>query len=101
MKYRLRIIWNYIEVGFTHLCLFFNIKKDKTVIPKGHYCYIWDDERNKKEPHSGYWVIPCRYYRSMKGQCEAGCTYVGFIGFDVGLGDQCKICGENMDYENE
>ena len=47
---------------------------------------------NQKEPINGYWIKPCKYYRSMKGH-SAACTYVGFIGFNPCLGDQCKICG--------
>ena len=34
----------------------------------------------------------------MKGH-NAGCIYVGFIGFDSCLGDQCKICGVNIGYD--
>jgi len=59
------------------------------------YCYEYDEERNKKEPTEGYWIKPCKYYRSMKKQCYAGCTYLAIIGFDVCLGDQCKLCDEN------
>ena len=60
------------------------------------YCYVFDEEREKREPHTnvGYWIKPCKYYRSMK-RYKAGCTYVGYIGWDDCLGDQCKICGEN------
>lgn len=67
------------------------------------YCYSIDVERNKKEPCSdgGYYIKHCKYYRSMKKECYGGCTYVGYIGFDFCLGDQCKICVENDGDEND
>ena len=73
----------------------FGIRKDSSVIPIGHYCYTIDEKKNISQPIDGYWIKTCKYYRSMKRQCDAGCTYVGFIGFDPCLGDQCKICGQN------
>ena len=94
--YYIRLSWYFIEIIFTKIQLFFGYRKDKSYIPVGHYCYEWDEERNKKEPTNGYWILSCKYYRSMKGH-YAGCTYVGFIGFDSCLGDQCKVCGENYD----
>jgi hypothetical protein len=103
MKYRIIIIWYYIEVGWSKFTSWLGFKKDTFVIPRGFYCYVFDNEKNIKEPHKngGYWIKSCPYYRSMKGQCNAGCTYIGFIGFDPCLGDQCKICGINEEDEIE
>ena len=84
----------YVEVAYARILCLLRINKSTSPIPEGLYCYVWDEEKNKKEPINGYWTKPCKYYRSLKRQCFAGCTYVGFIGWDVCLGDQCKICGE-------
>lgn len=67
------------------------------------YCYEYVD-RTEKEPADGYWTKPFKYYRSTPKTKGIACTYVGHIGFDVCLYDQCKICGvkdslENEDYE--
>ena len=91
------IYW--IECKYAEFLRIFKIRKDKSVIPIGHYCYTIDEEKNETNPINGYWIKTCKYYRSMKNQSDAGCTYTGFIGFDPCLGDQCKICGEN--YGNE
>lgn len=99
--YYLRVYWYYIEVYFSKFKNLLKIKKDKTIIPEGMYCYTLDEERQKIEPClNGYWIKPCKYYRSMKGN-YAGCTYVGYIGWDICLGDQCKICGENYGDERD
>lgn len=99
IKYKIKIWWYHIEVLFTKIQRLFNIRKDSSVIPVGYYCYVNDEEKNKAEPIDGIWIKPCKYYRKMRRQLDAGCTYVGLIGFDACLGDQCKICGENEDDE--
>lgn len=92
----------YVEVYFTKFQRFFGIRKDTSVIPEGMYCYEWDEEKEKRAPHpNGFWIKPCKYYRSMKRQLDGCCTYVGFIGFDPCLGDQCKICGQNYGDERD
>lgn len=99
MKYLIKTTWYYIEIGWAKLLLLFNIRRSTSPIPKNTpYCYIMDGEKNIKRPIDGYWIIPCKYYRHMKGH-NAGCIYVGFIGFDSCLGDQCKICGVNIGYD--
>jgi len=65
------------------------------------YCYEHDVERNIKEPINGYWIKPCKYYRSTNKSKGVACTYVGYFGFDVLLYDQCKICGENEEGKNK
>lgn len=92
MKHKFKIVSFYIEIAYAKILRFLHFKKDKSVIPEGYYCYVWDEDPKR---NNEYHTIPCRFYRSMKNQCYAGCTYVGFIGFDIGLQDQCKICGEN------
>jgi len=96
MIYRVKILCYYIEVLFSKLLHLFGVWYDVSIIPIGHYCYVPDNERNKEEPFDGYWISPCKYYRGMKGS-GAACVYVGFIGFDICLGDQCKICGQNIE----
>lgn len=94
---KLKIIWFYIEIGYSKLLNIFNVKRNTSLIPKGMYCYTFDGTSGTDD--SGYtWfgTNSCKYYRSMKGM-KAGCTYIGFIGWDPCLGDQCKICGENKD----
>ena len=93
IKYQLLVLRYRIEVIFTNIQMFFGFRKSIEPIPDNTpYCYIWDEERNKKEPTNGYWIKPCKYYRGMKGH-NAACTYLGIIGFDPLLGDQCKVCG--------
>lgn len=100
MKNTLLNIIYYLETRYTKLLRLFNIRKDTTVIPKGMYCYVYDDEKNEnKEPFS-YWIKTCKYYRSNDNGGIA-CTYVGFYGFDFCLYDQCKICGKNETWNDE
>ena len=101
MEYKIKLLRYYVEIVYTKLLRLFNVRRSTSPIPKGTpYCYVRDDERNKKEPIDGYWIKPCKYYRNMKGY-NAACTYVGFIGFDPCLGDQCKICGVDYGYDDE
>lgn len=67
------------------------------------YCYEYDEERNTKEPinDGGYWVKTCKYYRSTPKTKGVACTYVGYMGFDPCLYDQCKICGVKDSFESE
>lgn len=98
-----KIIWNisrfFVEIWYRiEIFLTWNFarKQDTSVIPTGFYCYTQDYEKNAKESDLGkYWIKPCPYYRQFRGKLEAGCTYVGFAGWDPCLGDQCKICGKN------
>ena len=96
------IWWCYIEVGFAKLLRFFGIRYSDLPIPKDTlYCYVIDEERNNKEPlEQGYWIKPCKYYRHINNS-NAGCVYVGFIGFDPCFADQCKICGVSEDDDEE
>jgi len=85
------IVW--IEVMFTKLQLRFNVKKDNKIIPEGLYCYSYNCDVNTEQSKTIFDmdVNICKYYRWLPG-LNAGCTYVGFIGWDPCLGDQCKIC---------
>lgn len=89
-----RYVSVFFEILYSRACIFLKINKDATVIPEGHYCYVIDEEKNKLEPIDGYWIKTCKYYRSI-GNGYAGCTYCGYIGWDICLSDQCKMCGEN------
>lgn len=85
-----------LEIVFHKL---FIRKHDETVIPYGHYCYLPDTEKNavKDENDHSYYIKTCPYYRYFHQQSKGGCTFVGFVGWEPGLGDQCKICGKNED----
>lgn len=94
----IKILWVYIEIGYTKLLQLFNIKRSIVPIPKGTpYCYDWDDNQNEKELIDGYSIKPCKYYRGKKGK-KVACIYVGYIGYDSSLEDQCKICGVDYEY---
>jgi hypothetical protein len=81
----------YAEVLWCKLLRLFHIKKDPSHIPYGVYCYVPDRSRPEK---SGVMPIKlCKYYRS-SGE-KSACTYVGFVGWDPCLNDQCKICDVN------
>lgn len=95
LKYWLLQKWYYIEVYYWKLLFLFGVSRSTDGIPEDTvYCYKPDDEKNQTAKNGEYWIKPCKYYRSLNGQLKAGCTYVGFIGDDLLLGDQCKICGE-------
>jgi hypothetical protein len=74
---------------------------DISVIPEGVYCYKFDGTKGLT-PEGSTWlgIKSCPYYKPIKGQYVA-CIYVGFIGWDACLSDQCKICGENEGFDNE
>jgi hypothetical protein len=97
MKTLFKLLWYYIETRYVKLLHIFGINRDASIIPKGQYCYVWDNERNINEPctNDGYCIKPCKYYRSTKKTRGIACTYIGFFGFDICLYDQCKFCGEN------
>ncbi|NHJ33124.1 MAG: hypothetical protein FK732_09685 [Asgard group archaeon] len=73
------------------------MKKDKSLIPKGCYCYTdhrgkgrcpyWDFDKTKPEQECGY----CHYLEV--GDWEEDGTLL--------LWDQVKECGINMDYDDE
>lgn len=103
MKTKIRLLWYYLETRYTKILCFFGIKRDTSVIPKGTYCYVYDEERNAKEPctDGGYWIKTCEYYRSTPETKGIACTYTGHFGFDFCLYDQCKICGINDKLEEQ
>ena len=98
IKWYLGIPWKFVTIGWGWLLVKLNIQRDTSIIPPGVYCYTWDTEKNEKEPIDGYCIKPCPYYKSLPGS-YTGCSYVGFAGHDLLLWDQCKICGEDKDYD--
>lgn len=76
----------------------FGIKRDKSVIPKGCYCYEPDHERNKTADSGVYYTIFCPYYKWFTMEWK-GCSYLGVMREDILLYDQCKICGENYGFD--
>ena len=97
MKTKLRLLWYWIETKYAKLLHLFGVVRSTDCIPDGMYCYEYDEERNTKEPctDGGYWIKTCKYYRSTPKTGGVACTYVGYMGFDSCLYDQCKICGLN------
>lgn len=92
------------EIGYRIKILWLKIQKlrgkqlDESVIPKGLYCYSVTEEELKRV-HSPDWngtynITPCPYFGCMRDH-KAACFYMGFIGWDPCLWDQCKICGKN------
>ena len=99
MKHKLILLWYYAETRYVKLLRIFSVRRSASVIPKGQYCYVWDEERNTKEPTNGYWIKTCKYYRSTPKTGGVACTYTGYYGFDPCLYDQCKICGKNYEID--
>lgn len=90
-------IWYLIEVFYYWLYQKLGFRLDTNNIPRGVYCYEPDLERNKNREDNVYYVKPCKYYRYVDG--ISVCLYESFIGSDVCLDDQCKICSENSDLD--
>jgi hypothetical protein len=94
-----RMIWYWFEVMYSRLLNLLGVVRSTEPIPKGMYCYEYDEKRNAEEPlKDGYYTKVCKYYRSTNKNGGVACTYEGFIGFDPCLYDQCKICGIKEDY---
>lgn len=102
MKERFRLVRYWLETKWTKLLRLFGIELSIDPIPEGVYCYEWDEERNKRDPQIGsYYIKPCKYYRSTPKTKGVACTYVGYMGFDPLLYDQCKICGIKENFEDK
>ena len=103
MRTKLKLLWCWIETRYANLLHLFGVVRSTDCIPNGTYCYEYDEERNAKKPangYYGYWIKPCKYYRSIPKTNVVACTYVGYMGFDPCLYDQCKICGVKDSLEN-
>lgn len=100
MRTKLRLLWYWFETRYAKLLRLFGVVRSTDCIPDGMYCYEYDEERNAKEPTDGYWIKTCKYYRSTPKTKGVACTYVGYMGFDPCLYDQCKICGVKDSFEN-
>lgn len=63
MKTKLKLIGIWLEIKFYR---WFGIKQDPTKIPHGIYCYVFDSERNEKEPEeNSLWIKTCHSYLLM------------------------------------
>lgn len=94
----MRIIKHFFPIMWSRFLINFNIWKNEKVIPKGHYCYEPDYEKNssKENIDMSYYIIPCKYYKWF-GKNYKGCEYLGIIIDDICLNDQCKVCDINID----
>ncbi len=99
LRIEIMLLWFWFETRYTKFLLLLNIRRSSEPIPRGMYCYERDKERNIKEPIDGYWIKPCKYYRSTEKTGGIACTYVGYNGFDPCLYDSCKICGVKEDID--
>lgn len=60
-----------------------------------------DDEKNaNRDNYKHYYIIPCKYYKAL-GRTWNGCSYLGIITDDMVFDDQCKMCHENYDDDDE
>jgi hypothetical protein len=105
MKYIYRIqnwfigIGTWFELIWSKVRIYFGYEYDKSVIPRGLYCYEPDVEKNKnygKDDKFVYYIKPCPHYKWINRRYR-GCKYLGMITDDFIFRDQCKSCGENYD----
>lgn len=89
------MIKNFISILYSKLLILVCIRHSTSVIPEGQYCYTPDYEKNKNAESFTYYVIPCKYYKTL-GKRWNGCKYLGIITDDFVFDDQCKICNEKM-----
>ena len=89
-------IKNLINIIINKPRFMFGYKPDKSPIPKGHYCYAPDTEKNNKNKCLGsvYYIKPCEYYKVISKNYNA-CSYLNTITNCIIFDDQCKMCGEN------
>ena len=85
---------NLVSMMYSKLLLLFGVRHSTSVIPTGCYCYTPDYEKNKIAESFTYYVIPCKYYKTL-GKRWNGCKYLGIITDDFVFDDQCKMCNEN------
>lgn len=85
---------NLTSMLYSKLLLLFGVRHSTSVIPEGQYCYTPDYEKNKIAESCTYYVIPCKYYKTL-GKRWNGCKYLGIITDDFVFDDQCKMCGKN------
>jgi hypothetical protein len=91
---------NFASMLYSKLLLLFGVRHSTSVIPEGPYCYTPDYEKNKIAESFTYYVIPCKYYKTL-GKKWNGCKYLGIITDDFVFNDQCKMCGENYGDDDE
>lgn len=84
-------IYYYFKILFNRI---FGIKFNKDKIPFGMYCYGDICKKYKDDGTPYIEVNTCPYFKRINSS-NTVCLYMGFIGFDPGHYDQCKICGEN------
>ncbi len=106
------------------------MKKDKDLIPKGHYCYVIDYDNFNGDFSGDVPIIECPYreHREIVGVSLPYCAYLEKFGWQNNLEDgefdklvqhfgsvdaafnnlpldllwdSCKECGENYDEDNE
>jgi hypothetical protein len=98
MKDIMLLNWYWLEIKYSQLLCLFGVRRSTKPIPKGMYCYEHTGHRyTNTKGESIIKIRTCPYYRWTKRTKKTACTYSAFYGFDFGLYDQCKICGEKDD----
>jgi len=98
----LKCIFRFLECVLFAILVRCGLRRNVKYIPESPYCYLPDIGRNnnKSKDDWSYYIIPCKYYKYISQRLR-GCTYLGYMGEDLLLSDQCKICGEKdgMEYD--
>lgn len=68
---------------------YFGYSPPTDVIPPGMYCYTFNDITVDNS------ITLCPYYKSVNDEGKTACLYTGFVGYDLGHYDQCKVCSIN------
>lgn len=80
-------IKTFLEIVLLKIKFFFGTRLDETVIPKGYYCYQYDNKNDT--------VNICPYFKTLSDG-GAACKFMAYYGNDDHiLGDQCKMCKIN------
>lgn len=82
-----------MHVGWIKLKRFFGFIPSSKGIPEGVYCYE-PVEFPSEENGFIYKTRPCPNYKSLKNGNDA-CLYLGYVGWEPGFSDQCKLCSIN------
>lgn len=88
-------LWfNFIELCWSKIYLYFGGRYTDKVIPTGLYCYYIGKRKHKTNTRSIYFNIRlCPYYKRVSKNWN-GCKYTGTITNDIVFDDHCKICNK-------
>lgn len=87
MLYDLRI---YFRIYWVRLARRFGYTPSSEPIPRGVYCYKAIEFPSEDNGYV-YKTRRCPYYKSLSNGDDA-CLFLGYVGWDAGFSDQCKLC---------